>query len=128
MCARDSKEFKSDNNYNDLTRNDNNDYNYIYNYNDLKRTTTTTHELTNLLLEDSDDRHGGVHVGVEALLQRLLVVVAAARSGSTSGQTPKTSKTEIKLTFYFISISHHKGGNLKFELFGRESIVLTKRL
>ncbi len=42
----------------------------------------------NLLLKNMDDWHCSVHVGVKALLQGLLVVVAAAGPGGTSCQTP----------------------------------------
>ena len=46
----------------------------------------------NLLLENVDDWHGGVHVGVEPLLQGRIVVVASPGSGSSSGQTPSRTK------------------------------------
>ena len=47
---------------------------------------------TDLLLENIDDRHRCIHVGVEPLLQRLLVVVAPARASSSAGQAPERDK------------------------------------
>lgn len=41
-----------------------------------------------LLFEMLNDWHGRVHVGDEAFLQRLVVVVTPARSGRSSSQTP----------------------------------------
>jgi hypothetical protein len=48
----------------------------------------TAKKMLDLLLEDVDDGHRGVHVRVKPLLQRVLIVVTTSGAGGASRQTP----------------------------------------